>query len=152
GDSDPEIGGWLLERALGLWPEDAQATSQLPVDDLERAIAIADREATGRLFTRQAELAVVNRARLEVERSKLVRFYEYRERSATEKLESTRRTVERLQASDAPEDVRILPVWVKNLDTAERRLAALAEDRERRVRELDARDQVAVQQQMVSGA
>jgi len=41
---------------------------------------------------------------------------------------------------------------VKNLEIAQRTVDALTTDRDRRLRELDARDQVAVQQQMMTGA
>jgi hypothetical protein len=43
-------------------------------------------------------------------------------------------------------------VWVKNLETAQRTADALTVDRERRLGELAARDQVAAQQQMMTGA
>ena len=152
GTPRPDLGAWLFERATQLVREDPPAELRPPVDGFDTALATADRIAATRLFERQAELAVVNRQRLEQERTKLSRYYEYRERSASSKLASTARTVERLRSSDNSDEHRILPVWLKNLQTAARTVEVLAADRERRLRELDNRDQVAIQQQMMTGA
>lgn len=152
GTARPEVATWLLERSTQLLSEDPPADLSPPTDAFDPALAIADRVAGTRLFERQAELAELNRARLEQERAKLTRYYEYRERSANAKLASTARTLERLRSSDNPDEIRISPVWAKNLETAQRTVDALAADRERRLRELDHRDQVAVQQQMMTGA
>jgi SNF2 family DNA or RNA helicase len=152
GQSRPEVAVWLLERASQVPREDPPDGALPPIDGLDTALVVADRIASSRLFERQAELADQNRARLEQERAKLVRYYEYRQRSASAKVISTDRTVERLRASENPDEIRIMPVWVKNLEIAQRTANALAAERERRLRELDARDQVAAQQQMMTGA
>jgi len=152
GEPRPDVAAWLLERAMQLTWEEPPPGLALPTDGIETALAIADRAAATRLFERQAELAELNRGRLEQERAKLTRYYEYRERSAGAKLASTARTLERIKSSDNPDEIRILPVWVKNLEIAQRTVDALTTDRDRRLRELDARDQVAVQQQMMTGA
>ena len=152
GQSRPEIAAWLLDRSSQLTREDPPPDAVIPTDGLETALSAADRDASGRLFQRQAELSEQNRARLEQERSKLIRYYEYRQRSASAKVASTQRTLERLQASENADEIKILPVWLKNLEISQRTADALATDRERRLRELDARDQVAVQQQMMTGA
>jgi ATP-dependent helicase HepA len=152
GESRPEIATWLLERASQIPREDPPADATQPTDGLETALSVGDRVANTRLFERQTELAELNRARLEQERAKLIRYYEYRHRSANAKVASAQATVERLQASENTDETRILPVWVRNLEIAHRTAEALALDRKRRLRELDARDQVAAQQQMMTGA
>ena len=40
---------------------------------------------------------------------------------------------ERLLVSDDADDQKILPVWAKNLDNAERLVANLADERDRRI-------------------
>jgi superfamily II DNA or RNA helicase len=152
GQSLPDVAAWLIQKASQLKREDPPPGFAVPVDELDAAVAAAELIATTRLFERQAELADQNRSRLEQERSKVARYYEYRHRSASAKLASTARTLERLRASDNPDEIKILPVWVKNLETAQRTADALTVDRERRLGELAARDQVAAQQQMMTGA
>ena len=152
GRPSPEMAAWLLARSSRLKREDPEPGEAVPTDTLDAALAAADADAATRLFERQAELTEVNRARLELERAKLTRYYEYRQRSARAKLASTQRTVDRLLASDNPDEIKIRPVWLKNLETADRMVESLAADRERRLRELAARDQVVVQQQMMTGA
>ena len=148
----PDVAAWLLDRATQVLREDPPADLHPPTDGFDEALAAADLVAGTRLFERQAELAEVNKARLEQERSKISRYYEYRERSASAKLASTARTVDRLGSSENPDEIRILPVWAKNLEIAQRTVDALAADRDRRLRDLDARDQVSVQQQMMTGS
>ena len=152
GQSKPGLAAWLADRSTRLKHEDPPAGSVVPTETLEVALEIAETAATTRLFERQAELAELNRARLEQERSKLVRYYEYRQRSATAKHASIQRTLERLKGSENADEQRILPVWTKSLENAQRTVATLVADRERRIRELDARNQVAVQQQLMTGA
>ena len=152
GRSTPELATWLLERSSRLKREDPEAGEVVPTETLDAALAIADGDAATRLFERQSELAEVNRARLEQERAKLSRYYKYRQRSARAKLASTKRTVDRLLASENSDEIKIRPVWVKNLETAQRMVDSLEADKERRLLELAARDQVVVQQQMMTGA
>lgn len=152
GDSMPAIAAWLLDRSSQVLREDPPAEAVPETEGLDVAFGAGDRVASARLFERQADLAAQNRTRLEQERTKLVRYYEYRRRSASAKVTSTERTVRRLQAAATPDDLKILPAWLKNLDTAQRIADSLESDRERRLRELDALDQVAAQQQMMTGA
>ena len=152
GRSRPDLAMWLLDRATQI-PKDEPPENVLPpTDGLEMAFTAGDRVASTRLFERQSDLAAQNRLRLEQERAKLVRFYEYRQRSASAKIASTERTLTRLQGSESPDDQKIVPAWVRNLEIAQRTADSLASDRERRLGELDARDQVTAQQQMMTGA
>ena len=101
-----------------------------------------------RLFT----LSVTNQERVDQERRKLERFYEYREKSARAKFAAVQATLERLSASEEPQVQRIVPVWIKNLENAGRVVDTLAAERDRRLAELDARDQVSAQHELLSAS
>jgi ATP-dependent helicase HepA len=153
GAPDDEVASWLIDRSGRLKREDRDWAALPPRDEIfESAVAIAEQRAIERVLARQAELSVANQERLDRERAKLIKFYEYRERAAGEKLESVRRTFERLSASEEPEVQRIVPVWAKNLENAERVLQEVGTDRERRLAQLHGREQVTAQHQMFAAS
>lgn len=82
---------------------------------LDAAVERAREVALRRLLEKQAELSIANRERLDVERAKLERYYDYRQRAAEDKVEAVRATFERLSASELPDVIKIVPVWAKNL-------------------------------------
>ena len=100
--------------------------------EFESAVETADRSALLRLVARQTELTTTNQQRLEHERTKLERFYEYRINAETEKLAAVEQVFTRLSGSDDPGVQRILPVWAKKLETARRALEITKDQRERR--------------------
>ena len=116
----------------------------------ESALSFAETAAVQRLLGRQAELAEANRERLDHERRKLDRFYIYKERAAAEKLAAVKVVYDRLLISDDADDQKILPVWATNLDNAERLVASLAEERDRRIADLAGREQVGVQHELLA--
>ena len=152
GKPDEELAAWLLDRTMRIKREEwADSPSLAPRDDtFEGALGFAEVAATQRLLGRQTELAEANRERLEHERRKLDRFYTYKERAAAEKLAAIRRVYERLLISDDADDQKILPVWATNLDNAERLIASLADERDRRIAELAGREQVGVQHELLA--
>lgn len=151
---DEEFGEWLLERAARIKREDWSTPASLPARDasFEAAVETSRSHSLQRMLARQAQLADANRERLDQERRKLERYYEYKERAATAKLASVRTVYDRLLVSDDGDDQRILPVWAKNLENAERLLENLASERERRLADLDGREQVGVQHELLSAS
>ena len=151
---DEDMGGWLLDRATKIKREEWSTPGKLAARDaqFDEAVASAQNNSLQRMLARQAELAEANRERLAQERSKLERYYEYKERAATEKLASVRAVYERLLVSDDSDDQKILPVWSKNLENAERLLANLASERERRVADLSGREQVGAQHELLAAS
>jgi len=153
GTSDDELAFWLLDRAGRQKREDWDCAELAPRDEaFESAVAFAEQRAIQRVLERQAELSIANQERLDREREKLIRFYEYRGRAASEKLASVRATFERLSASTEPEVQRIVPVWAKNLENAERVLQGLGFERERRLAQLLGRDQVTAQHEVFTAS
>jgi len=151
GDVDAAIATWLLDEASELrWEDPPSGTAVPPISDdvLERA----EQTALARLMDRRAELAAANRGRLEQERAKLERYFDYRQRAAAEKLAAVQRTFDNVSVSSDPGVQRIIPVWAKNLENARRVLDGLAAERMRRIGGLAGRDQVSVQHEMLTGA
>jgi SNF2 family DNA or RNA helicase len=154
GASDHDLATWLLERAMAGRREEFPPSPALPPRDadFDAAVAVAEGEAVTRLLDRQAEVEAGNLRRLDRERTKRERSYDYRVRAADDKLAATRRIVERLSASDDEADRRILPVWQKNAEVAARTVDGLARERERRLAELDGRDRVIAQHELFSAS
>jgi hypothetical protein len=150
GTMDEARAQWLLDASSSLYHENAP-TDGVPV--LPETIAeVAESVAGARLLLRRSELEESNRERQRIERAKLERYFEYRERAAAAKLASVQRTFDRLSASDEPSVLRIMPVWVKNLENARRVLEATTADRERRLGELAGRDAIGAQHSVHSVA
>ena len=141
--------GYSIAQALGNASSGTRTIRPAVDDAFETAVSTARSRALGRLLHRQAELTDANRLRLDQERQKLERYYEYRVRAADEKLASVRNVFERVSASDAPEIQRIVPVWLKNLENAKGVVDGLAAERERRMNELNGREQVTAQHELL---
>ena len=111
GVANPELATWLLDRSLRIKREDL-GLQELPERDeaFDQAVQAANEVSLEQLMARQAELEVVNRERVALERQKLERFYSYKQMAAEEKVAAVGRTVERLDSSDDPDVQRILPV------------------------------------------
>ena len=58
----------------------------------------------------------------------------------------------RLLVSDDADDAKKLPVWAKNLDNAERLVENLAEERDRLIADLEGREQVAIQHELLAAS
>jgi hypothetical protein len=154
GTPDAEQATWLLERATKVRREEWRDPAVLPTRDgsFDNAVSAAEAFALQRLIARQTELADANRERLDQERTKLERFYAYKERAAAERLASVQSVYDRLLISDDADDQKILPVWAKNLENAERLVANLAEERVRRIGDLAGREQVTVQNELLTAS
>jgi SNF2 family DNA or RNA helicase len=152
GSSDPLTATWLLDQSSLLDREDRAADLTRPTSASDEVLQDAEQVALARLMERRAELNAANKARLEQERSKLERYFDYRQRAAAEKLDSVQRTFDNISLSSDPGVQRIIPVWAKNLENARRVVETLASERVRRIGELAGRDQVSAQHEMLTGA
>lgn len=149
GTPDMERARWLLEQSSTLFHEDVDGSAagiSLP----PRIADLAEGLAARRLMDRRAEMEELNRERQRSERAKLERYFEYRERAAREKLASVQRTFDRLSASDDPDVLRIMPVWVKNLENARRVTDAIGDERTRRLGDVLGRETLGAQHAVVS--
>jgi SNF2 family DNA or RNA helicase len=150
---DGALADWLLDRSMRLKREDWDEPT-LPVreETLGTAVQLASDLALARLMARQAELEVTNCERVAQERDKLERFYKYKGTAADEKVTAVRATLERLSGSVDADVQRILPVWRKNLQNAERDLDAVAGERERRLAQLTGQETVTAQTETLTAS
>jgi ATP-dependent helicase HepA len=149
---DPHVASGLLDHASALHREDATPSADKPPALSEETIHAAEGVAIERLIARRDEMTAANRARLEQERDKLTRYFDYRDVAAREKLAAAERVFENVSVSEDPGVQRIIPVWAKNVETARRVVEGLGTERLRQVAELNGRDQVVAQHSMLTGA
>lgn len=148
GEEDADAADWLLARiTFGKKEEVSGFHPPLPPRDeaFEAAVALAEAKAFGTLLERQETVEAENQVRLEQEKTKLERFYDYREIAERDRLDAVEAVHERVSNSDDPTVLRIVPVWAKNLERAQRALETTSVERERRLRELEGREHVSGQ-------
>lgn len=154
GVPDEDLALWLLDRSSQLKREEWDEQSSIPEWEvkIEQASVFAEEQALKRLLQRQAELSSTNRDRLDQEKVKLERYFEYRQMAAAEKVESVRNILERISASEDTEVQRIIPVWTRNLENAKRVGQALEEERQRSMGALAGRGQVTAQHEIFTAS
>ncbi len=153
GDTDHGLADWLLDRAGRLKREDVEGVG-LPErgPTFEQALASADTTAINRLMKRQEELAEINEVRLEQEREKLTRYYEVRLKAAKERVELVRQTFDRISLSNDLQVQKIIPVWAKNVENAQRLLDAMGPERDKRLGALAGRESVSARHQLFTAS
>jgi hypothetical protein len=134
-----EVGEALIRRAcrLSRLGESAIPPDEIPFDTLDEAQSLAERfvvvaaEAVERDAQRDA------RSRAERERAKLEAYFEYRQRSASDRLAATTATLQRLEESTEDSERRIIPVWQANVARDEQLVQELADERARQLIAID---------------
>lgn len=137
GHVEDEVGAHLVERAVRADEEESIDQSDISHDTLEVAHESAEHHLGTRLIALEKAARERTSERVEVERSRLEAYYEYRIAAAHERRAGTMSTVERLRASDDTGDHKILPVWEARLAEDELRISSLDEERHDRIRKLD---------------
>lgn len=128
--------------------------SDIPFDDLdftkfERARDQAERFASEVARTLERDALAEAESRLELERARLETYFDYRQIAATDRLAATAATLKSL-ANSVDENVRkIIPVWQSNLERDERLVQELADERARKLAELEKLLEPSVDWQMV---
>ena len=139
GHVDTDLGRRLLARA-GSFPNDrALAPADVPADQLDSALAAAEAAGYARLDDLEASARTESERQLDRERAKLSAYYDYRDQAAQDRLESSKRVLAGLEASDNPERRRIIPVWRANVARDERLIDELATGRVEQLAQLDQR-------------
>lgn len=131
--------------------------SDIPFEDLdftdfEEIRDVAERFASEAARTLERDALAEAESRLERERARLETYFDYRQIAATDRLASTATTLKTL-ASSFDENVRkIIPVWQSNLERDERLVQELADERARKLSELEKLLDPSVDWQMVGAA
>jgi ATP-dependent helicase HepA len=139
GDADADLGRRLLERAASFPSDHALSPADVPSDDLESALVAAETAGFSRLEQLEMQAREESDRQLERERAKLSAYFDYRDRSARDRLESSRRVLAGLEAADQAERRRIIPVWRANVARDERLVEELAAERIARLAQLEQR-------------
>jgi ATP-dependent helicase HepA len=118
GETDADLALTLLGRASAM-PEDdgldPTAIAKAAESSLGPALSEASNLAWSRLGTLESELAQAAESRLAQELAKLHTYFEYREKAAADKLAASQATLSRLEASEDPDQRRIIPLWSNNV-------------------------------------
>ena len=136
GEVSTEIGRKLVHRACRFDKEEAVETSQIP-DNLAQIEPLASNFANERRQAIQEEAESQAAERIGRETSRLEEFYAYKERAAGDKVAATQTTISRIRESGSQIQQQILPVWEANLRRDEGVVANLAEERRRRIAEVE---------------
>lgn len=137
GRVDDDAGQVILDRACEF--DDHEQEIPLPKipDNLDRLEPLAKDvvNTIQQRLQRDAEIKAAGRIDREVAR--LNTWFDYRERVARDRLTATRATLDRLQSSDDDSVRRIIPVWEANLRRDEALPDRLAQERRRRIADIE---------------
>lgn len=111
--------------------------ADIPVDSLDRAEELAELHVDAVVAATTATAVAEAEEFAEREKAKLEAWFDHRQHATASKLESAARTLERMKASGDEGRRRIIPVWESNVARAQELLDGLAEERVRRLAEVD---------------
>ena len=132
GEVSEKMGRLLVQRAFRFDKEESIGREQIP-ENLDQIESQGSNYASTRQQALQSEAEAEAAGRIELEISRLVGFYDYKERAALDKVEATRATLDRIQESGTESQRQILPAWEANLRRDEGISSNLADERRRRV-------------------
>ena len=137
GSVDVETGHSLVRRAFHFDDDEREIEGSSIPDNLDTLAHIANRVADGKRAELQEQAQLDAASRVERELSRLGEWFDYRERVAEDKVETTRVTLNRIRESGDEAQRQILPVWEANLRRDEELLANLAPERSRRLADVE---------------
>lgn len=143
GRTDTALGRQLLARAGRIPNDHALTPADVPVEAATQAVTAAESAAFHTLTGLEQEAARETIERIHRERTKLTNYFDYRDRAAADRLDSSRHTLANLEASTDPEQRRIIPVWRANVARDEKLVEQLAQEREGQLRQLEGKRHVA---------
>lgn len=139
GNVDSELGQHLLKRAASFPNDRSLSPSDIPADGIDGALAAAEAAGFARLSELETLAAAESTRQLEHERTKLHAYFDYRDLSAHDRLDSSEQILANLEASDQADTRRIIPVWRANVARAERLIDDLRSERVAQLAQLDTR-------------
>jgi ATP-dependent helicase HepA len=137
GEVDTGLGEALLARALSIPNDHAPADADVDEQGLDKAVSAAEQEGFGTLSQMEHEAQLDSEDRLARERDKLKAYFDYRDKAAADRLESSQHTLASLEAATDTERRRIIPVWSANVARDQRLIEQLREERTAQLRQLE---------------
>jgi hypothetical protein len=140
GKVDPVLGSKLMVRCARFPNDRALAHADLPgAEDFDAALAGAESVAFERLDVLEARAQEESARLRDREQSKLSAYFDYRDKAAKDRLASSREVLTRLLQRDDADAQRVIPVWKANVARDERLIAALVEERQDQLAQLERR-------------
>ena len=136
---DSEVGRSLLLRAAQFPNDHGLSPSDVPVEQLDAAIAAAEDAGFARLGELEAQATSASEDQLGRERLKVAGYFDYRDQAARDRLASSTKVLANLELSDQAETRRIIPVWRANVARDERLIEELHSERAHQLAQLEHR-------------
>ncbi|MGH2396838.1 MAG: helicase-related protein, partial [bacterium] len=135
GQVDEEVGERLIRQSRKFGNEASSAIPGIELldDAYERAVARVGVRKDGDLAEAQGDAA--DRATIEEKRADAL--FDHKKRAAEDRIDSCRRTLERLKASTDRQVLQAVPLWEANLTRAEAELEAIEDDRRRALADIN---------------
>jgi len=137
GRVDEDLGLKLLHRAAKFPKDESLSPADIDVESLDQALDASDQGVYRRLVELEEQAHADSERRIQRERDKLSRYFDYRQQAAVDRLASSQLTLATMQASTDQERRRIIPVWAANVARDQRLIEELATERDRRLTQLD---------------
>lgn len=137
GEPDEKLAEHLLLASREFAPETARMDSTAVAGEIDAAHTLSQQFIAEERDARRRELSEDAEGRYSVERKRIERLYDNKEKAARDKIATSEQTLQRLEASDEENERRVIPVWQANVRRDQAELAHIHEDRERALRELD---------------
>jgi hypothetical protein len=150
GRTDPVIGAGLLEYSRRF--EQEESGGSVDFATLDASYEIAQEEVRKLVEENVANLRKETQSRIEIERNRIQRLYDYRARAARDRIQSCAGTLERLKASDQTLQRQAIPLWEANLERAQGELESLGQDKARSLRDLVAAQMAQAEYRLLAAA
>ena len=137
GEPDEKLAERLLLASREFAPETARMDSTAIAGEIDAAHSLSQQLIAEQRDARRRELSDEAEARYSVERKRIERLYDNKEKAARDKIATSEQTLQRLEASNEENERRVIPVWQANVRRDQAELEHLRDDRERALRELD---------------
>ena len=141
GAAEAEAGARLLQLSRHFLPEGGAATTA--TDQLDNAAAAAEELVGQRRDEELANAQIEASRRASIEEQRTQALFATRMQAARDRIDSCRRTLERLQVAEESQRRQVIPLWEANLARAESELSAIREDLDRSLIEISRRTQPA---------
>ena len=153
GKPGDQLSTWLLDRCCQIKREDWKDNHTLDCDSIfEEGLKYADARVLEQLTIRREALSVINTEQLNQQKSKVERIYNNRKNAAEAKVEAMKKVFDRVSQSQDPEVLKIVPVWAKNLENANKHLEQIEKDKTKSIIDLDLRREVSGKYSMLTAS
>ena len=140
---DTDLSSWLLERCYQNKREDWENPRTITCNEVfDRASEITDENCLQEFTQRREAFSLINKDKLQEQKTKLQRVYDYRKNAAEAKIVAVKRVLDNVSLSLDPDVLKIVPVWMKNLENANKHVEQIENGKTKSFKELETRQEV----------